>query len=142
VQQQQQQQQQRGHSTLRNNATVAAATTSASSVACTLPVHGVVLAAASTYFETLLKNWTGESDRTIHMCVGEEQLQAAKALISFMYQVTGGAQRKQRQQQQQQGQWQRQLPSLFSCCCCCGSTSVLGACLRWMLHSGVPPQGR
>lgn len=126
--QQQQLQQQRGPSACGDTATP---TPTTSSVACTLPVHGVVLAAASSYFETLLKNWTGESDRTIHMCVGEEQLQAAKALISFMYQVTTGvlaaaaAEEQQQQQQKTTRSSSRSSSRSSHCVCCCRCMAML-----------------
>lgn len=42
-----------------------------------VPVHGVVLAAASPYFETLLRDWKSSSN-TIHMVVAEDQMAAAQ----------------------------------------------------------------
>jgi hypothetical protein len=62
-----------------------------------LPVHGVVLAAASPYFELLLRDWkssngssstSGPGGNTLHMVVAEEQVSAAQVLLGFMY--TGG----------------------------------------------------
>jgi hypothetical protein len=50
---------------------------------------GVVLAAASPYFETLLRGWAC-SHQTLHMVVGDDQLTAAQQLLSFMYTGEGG----------------------------------------------------
>jgi hypothetical protein len=59
-----------------------------------LPVHGVVLAAASPYFELLLRDWkssngssstSGPGGNTLHMVVAEEQVSAAQVLLGFMY---------------------------------------------------------
>lgn len=48
------------------------------------PATGVVLAAASPYFETLLRGWAS-SHQPLHMVVGEDQLQAAQQLLAFIY---------------------------------------------------------
>jgi len=53
----------------------------------TIPVHGVVLAAASPYFETLLRDWKSSSN-SLQMIVSEDQIPAAQVLLSFMYTST------------------------------------------------------
>ena len=53
-----------------------------------MPVHAIVLAAASPFFETLLRDWKDNLNNEIQMVVEEEQVEAAKALISFMYNGT------------------------------------------------------
>lgn len=59
-------------------------------VPCRCCASGVVLAAASPYFETLLRGWAC-SQQPLHMVVGDDQLTAAQQLLAFMY--TGGVQR-------------------------------------------------
>jgi hypothetical protein len=72
---------------VRTGSTPAAVTAAAAAAGAgdiVMPVHGVVLAAASPYFETLLASWASPT-RVLHMVVGAEQVAAAQALLGFMY---------------------------------------------------------